>query len=257
MKKLLLLSAALIGFSVPAYAGQDMIYTDGDTLMQGYFAPSTCENGKDAPVVYVIHQWKGLGAYEKDRSDMLAGKCYNVFAVDMYGKDVRPSDVEGAKTQSTIYKTDPTFSKQRINAARAFVQSEGYTNDKDAIIGYCFGGTMALDYARAGSDVDGVVSFHGGLSTKRTISEDSPLTASIQVHHGAADPHVPPEQVEAFTAEMDAANADWQLNIYADAVHAFTEKEAGNDPSTGVAYNEKADMRSWAGALAFLDEVLK
>lgn len=256
MKKFLLLSATLIGFSVPAYAGQDVDYTDGDTPMQGYFAPSTCDNAKDAPVVYVIHQWKGLGAYEKGRADMLADKCYNAFAVDMYGKGIRPSDFEGAKMQSSVYKGDPDLSKQRIDAARSFVQGEGYTNSKDAMIGYCFGGTMVLDYARSGTDIDGVVSFHGGLSTKRAFNPAHPITASIQVHHGAVDPYVPPEELEAFIGEMDTADTDWQLNLYADAVHAFTEKEAGNDPSTGVAYNEKADIRSWASALAFLDEIL-
>ena len=128
-------------------------------------------------------------------------------------------------------------------------------NKKLAAIGYCFGGTMVLELARSGADLAGVVSFHGGLSTDNPVKEPGIIDASVQVHHGADDPHVPREELDAFITEMDHAGADWVLTQYADAVHAFTQKSAGDDPAKGAAYNAKADKRSWAAMLDFLDGV--
>ncbi len=123
-----------------------------------------------------------------------------------------------------------------------------------AAMGYCFGGTMALELARTGANIKGAISFHGALATKAPAKEGT-IQASVQVHHGADDPYVPPAEVETFVKEMNTAKADWVMTSYAHAVHAFTEKEAGNDPSKGAAYNEKADKRSWQSALDFLKEV--
>jgi dienelactone hydrolase len=259
MRRLLPVLAALSFFSAaPAMAGETVIYRDGDLALEGYFAPARCDNPAKAPVVMIVHQWMGLGDYEKRRADMLAAQCYNAFAVDMYGQGVRPANRTEAAAQAGIYKNSPAVARGRMKAALNYVRRRTDVDPgRVAVIGYCFGGSMALELARSGADIDAVVTFHGGLATKAPVTGPGTIKAAIQVNHGADDPNVPPAEVEAFKHEMDAAGADWMFISYAGAVHSFTEKEAGNDPSKGVAYNEKADRRSWDAALAFLKEALK
>lgn len=236
--------------------GKTVSYMDGETTLEGYWSASECEES-NAPIVLIVHQWKGLGEYEKSRADMLADKCYNAFAIDMYGQGVRPKTMEEASSESSKYKNDLDLADSRLAAARQFALSqENVSQHEMAVIGYCFGGAMALQMARSGSDIDGAVSFHGNLATSQPVREKDIIKASIQIHHGADDPHVPQNEVDGFINEMNAADADWMLSQYANAVHSFTEKEAGNDPSTGSAYNEKADKRSWAATLSFLENVL-
>ena len=115
---------------------------------------------------------------------------------------------------------------------------------------------MVLELARSGADVKGVISFHGGLATPAPVTHPGTIKAAIQIHHGAADPIVPPEEVAAFKAEMKAVDANWSMTQYPGAIHAFTQKNAGNDPSTGVAYNAEADRLSWEVTLNFLRETL-
>ncbi len=252
----LFLTAMFVFLSAPAMAGETREYLDNDKRLEGYLAlPDKEEFSGRRPAVMIIHQWKGLGDYEKRRADMLADLGYVAFAVDMYGKGIRPASREEAAAESSKYKNDPDLARGRAMAALDYVRSLPRVDAEDiAAIGYCFGGTMALELARAGADIDAVVSFHGGLSTKDDADDDD-VKASILVHHGAADPHVDEDEVEDFMEEMDDVNADWQFIAYAGAVHAFTEKEAGNDPSTGVAYDAKADKRSWAYTLEFFKQI--
>jgi dienelactone hydrolase len=260
MKKLIyfIAAAAFLVNPAKAKAGETVIYHDGDVELEGYWVPSQCGATEKAPAVLVIHQWRGLTGNEKYRADLLAKQCYNAFAVDMYGKGIRPDNNEDAGKQAAIYKNDSALARKRITAALDFVKKQpGVDADKIAAIGYCFGGTMALELARSGAEVKGVVSFHGGLSTPSPLTEPGIIKASVQIHHGADDTFVPPAEVKKFEEEMNTANADWSLTSYAHAVHSFTQKEAGNDPSKGMAYNEKADARSWAAASDFLSEVLK
>lgn len=260
MRKSILLSSLILclGLSAPAAAGENVVYNDGETRLEGYWVDAKCKADKPAPVVMIVHQWKGLGDYEKRRAEQIADHCYDAFAIDMYGQGVRPQSREDAGKQAGKYKNDPALARARLQAALAYAR-----NRKDdeqtpvAVMGYCFGGTMALELARSGADIEGAISFHGGLSTPAPVTEPGIIQAAIQVHHGAADPHVPAEEVHAFMDEMNTADADWMLVHYADAVHAFTEQEAGNDPSTGAAYNEKADQRSWTATLNFLAEIFK
>lgn len=248
---------ALLLISLPAHAGESVTYRDGDTVLEGYLAQPEF-NAQEAPLVLVIHQWKGLTDYEKMRADMLAAKGFNAFAVDMYGQGVRPATNEEAGAEAGKYKNDPDLARQRIAAALSFVNGNGALRGKPvAVTGYCFGGTMALEAARGGMDFDAFVSFHGGLSTPDPAQAGIIGTAPLLIHHGADDPFVPPADVAAFEREMMDAGARMTFYAYVGAVHAFTQKEAGNDPTRGAAYNAEADILSWERTMAFLDNILK
>lgn len=239
--------------ALPA-AGKEVSYRDGETELKGYWVTAQCDAAPDSiPLVLIVHQWKGLGEYEKQRAEQLASHCYNTFAIDMYGAGIRPQSREEAAAESAKYKNDPALATRRLNAALTYARNQAGDPAKTAIMGYCFGGSMALQLARSGANIDAAVSFHGGLATSAPAKAGA-IKAALQVHHGAADPHVPPEQVEAFMAEMNEADANWHLVHYADAVHSFTEKAAGDDPSDGSAYNETADKLSWSYTLAFLSD---
>jgi len=237
-----------------AHAGLDVIYRHGDIALEGYIAkPDANKYSGVRPTILIAHQWKGLGGYEKKRADMLADLGYIAFAIDVYGQNTRPDTQGKAKAESSKYKDNPELARGRMMTALNFIKT---VDDVDinniAAIGYCFGGTMVLEMARAGADIDAVVSFHGGLATQSSAQADDNILTSIQIHHGAADPYVSDIEVSAFKQEMVTAKTDWHFISYANAVHAFTEKEAGNDPSKGAAYNQKADERSWSYTLDFL-----
>lgn len=259
MKKLVLALTLLMFFSVPqarADFGYDIEYQDGEAQLMGYWADSQCNDSSSPPVIVVVPQWKGISYHERQVAHKLARICYNVFVADMYGKDIRPETNEQAKEQSSKYKNDPALGRQRVKAALNFAKQKGRTT-KAAVMGYCFGGTMALEAARSGEDVAAAISFHGGLSSKAPSFEEGSIKAPILVHHGDKDPLVPAKEVDAFFKEMETTDADWTFNRYADAVHGFTQKSSGNDPSTGVAYNRKADDRSWLTTLSFLELVFR
>lgn len=252
---------SLLLLTPPAHAqteGKIMIYNDGDTKLEGYWVPSSCPNAesKPLPTVLIVHQWMGLGDNEKMRAGMISAQCYNAFAVDMYGQGIRPTNTDEAGKLATTYKSDSALARRRITAALEFVKTLPGVDPKNlAVMGYCFGGTMALELARSSADIKGAVSFHGGLSTPAPVETPGVIKAALQVHHGAVDPLVPPAEVAGFEAEMRKADADYTLISYARAVHAFTQKESGNDPSKGFAYDERADKRSWAATTAFLQEI--
>lgn len=254
MRYIILAMMVFIMTTVQAMAGQAVEYKDGDTLLEGYMARAKTVG---APVVLIIHQWRGLTAYEKRRADMLADLGYNAFAIDMYGKGIRPqTDAEAGKLAGQ-YKADPKTSVRRIKAALDLVRSMSSIGPRIAVIGYCFGGTMALELARSGADVAGILSFHGGLATPDPVTRAGVIKAPLLVQTGADDPFVKPEEVKTFTEEMNRAGADWILVTHSHAVHSFTQKEAGGDAAKGAAYNEKADRRSWEYAQDFLKDVLR
>lgn len=229
---------------------------DGATL-EGFHVYDDAVTGK-RPAALVVHQWTGLSDYEKNRSRMLAEMGYNVFAADIYGKGIRPQPPEAGK-EAGKYKGDRTLFRARLTAALDLLKADERTDVKKvAAIGYCFGGTGVLELARAGAEIAGVVSFHGGLDAAPGMTAvPGRIPAKILVLHGAVDPYVPAGQVVAFEKEMNEAKADWQLVSYSGAVHSFTHKEAGDDPAKGAAYNETADRRSWVAMQSFFAELFK
>lgn len=228
-------------------------YLDGNQKLEGYIAYPTKPNIKKAGVV-VLHAWMGISEHEKESVEKLAELGYLSIAADIYGVGNKPNNTEEAGKLSGFYKNDFLAYQKRIQLAIMQLIKSGANPNEIAVIGYCFGGTGAIEAARSGLNVKGVVSFHGGLGKDNT-RETKPINAKVLVLHGADDPFVPAKEVNAFEEEMRTAKADWQLNIYANAVHAFTHKNAGNDNSKGAAYNENADKRSWEAMKIFFDEL--
>jgi len=256
--KTYLLGLMMILVAQSAFAGvvgKTVDYRQGDTVLEGYLAYDDSVKGK-RPGVLVIHEWTGLGPYEKKRADQLAALGYVAFAADIYGRGVRPAGPELAAKEAAKYRgSDRGLFRSRGAAGLEKLASFPQVDPQRlAVIGYCFGGTGALELARSGAKLLGTVSFHGGLDTPDPADARN-IRGKVLVLHGADDPHVKPAQVEAFQQEMRQAKVDWQMNYYGGAVHSFSNPKSGNDPSKGVAYNEKADRRSWEAMKQFFHEI--
>jgi len=230
-------------------------YQHDGTPLEGFHVYDDRIDGP-RPGILIIHQWTGLTDYEKGRARQLAGMGYNVLAADIYGKGIRPQPPEAGQVAGQ-YKGDRELFRGRLLAGLEVLRNDGRTDaTKLAAIGYCFGGTGVLELARCGADVDGVVSFHGGLgAAEGKEARKDQLKAKVLICHGADDPFVPEDEIRNFIVEMREAGADYQFVVYADAVHAFTQKMAGDDNSKGAAYNAAADRRSWAHMKLFFDEI--
>jgi dienelactone hydrolase len=236
---------------------EDVKYKAGDTVMQGYLACPADMNER-RPGVLVFSEWKGLNDYTKKRAEGLAALGYVAMAADMYGEGkIAKDNTEAAAFSGELKKGDRAELRKRAAAALAALKNNTHVDpDKTAAIGYCFGGTVALELARSGADIRGIVTFHGGLDTS-CPAEPGKIKAAILVCHGADDPYAPKTVVDAFIEEMKKSGADWQMIFYSDAVHSFTNPEAGNDKSKGVAYNAAADRRSWDLMKSFFKELFK
>ncbi len=228
-------------------------YRHADAVLEGYLAYDDALQGP-RPGVLVVHEWKGLNDYAKRRVEQLAQLGYVAFAADMYGKGIRATDHEEAARLSGIYRSDRQLMRARAQAALDVLAGHPFVEaTRLAAIGYCFGGTTVLELARSGADLDGVASFHGGLSTPHP-EDAARITGRVLVFHGADDGFVGAEEVAAFEQEMQASGVDYRLTRYPGAVHSFTVPEAGDDPSTGMAYDAKADQQSWQALQAAFQE---
>lgn len=265
MKSLFVLGFVL--FSIGAYSseklgetlgktlGKTITYKEKNTELEGYLAETPMKR-KNVPGFLIVHNWMGLSEANKEQAEALASKGGVALAVDIYGKGVRPTSTEDAGKTAGIYKKDRKLLRERIKAAYTkLLENKKVDPKKIVILGYCFGGMTALELGRSGADLAGIVSFHGNLDS--TDAKDAAnIKGKVLILHGAIDPYVPMSQLEAFQKEMDAAKKDYQIVQYSGAVHAFTEKTAGDDITKGAAYNAVADMRSRKQLDAFLSEVL-
>ena len=231
-------------------------YRQGDTLLQGYLAYDDALTGK-RPGVLIVHEWWGMNDYAKRRAEQLARLGYVAFALDMYGKGKATTSVKEASLLSGLFKIDRALVRARAATGLDLLRKRPEVDPaRIAAIGYCFGGMVVLEMARGGADLKGVASFHGGLATPHPEDAKN-IKGKVLVLHGADDTFESPAEIAAFQEEMRLARVDWQMNIYSGAVHAFTNPDAGKAKIKGVAYNEKADRRSWKALLAFFDEILK
>lgn len=233
---------------------KEIAYNDGNQKLSGFSAKSKREV-VNKPGVLILPAWMGIDNHAKESATQLAELGFYTFVADIYGVGNKPTNFKEAGEKAGYYKKNVLDYQRRIQLALTELVKQGANPDQIVIIGYCFGGTGAIEAARSNMRVKGVVSFHGGLG-KDELRPFAAIEPKVLVLHGADDPYVPKEEIEAFQNEMRASKADWQMVYYANAVHAFTDKYVGTDNSKGAAYNELADKRSWQAMLDFLNELL-
>ncbi|WP_420368534.1 dienelactone hydrolase family protein [Curtobacterium sp. L1-20] len=244
--------------TVPAPAGSDIRvepvrYDHEGTTLLGVLAKDAATSGP-RPAVLVVHDWHGVNEHVEARVTMLARLGYVAFGADIYGEGVRPGDDTAGQVAGSYYQDLPLLRGRALAGFEQLRQDPDVDHTRIVVMGYCFGGSTALELARTGADLVGAVSFHGGLIT-HDPSDAAEIRAKLLVLTGAADPVVPDEQVVAWEDEMRAApSVDWQLVTYAGAMHAFAVP--GTDaPDHGAQYQQRADRRSWQALEVFLAEV--
>ncbi len=231
-------------------------YTHQDKTLQGFFAYDSEIKGKRAGIL-VVHEWRGHNDYVRKRARQLATMGYIAFALDMYGKGVLAKNSQEASKLAGQFYDDRQLMRNRAAAGLQVLKEHPLTDTSNlAAIGFCFGGTTVLELARSGADLEGFVSFHGGLSTPDTTDSHN-IQGSVLILHGADDPFVPTKEVLTFQEEMRNAHVDWQMNIYGGAVHSFTNPASGSNKSSGAAYHEKAAKRAWRDMQQFFNEIFK
>ncbi|MFT3904057.1 MAG: dienelactone hydrolase family protein [Niabella sp.] len=247
MQKLIFL-AILSSLSVGVWAQQlkSVAYNDGTQKLNGLI---TSNAGKKLPGVLILPAWKGIDDEAKTAALELQKQGYIAFIADIYGEGNIPVDNAAAAKVAGFYKTDYAAYQKRIRLALEQLKKAGATADKIAVIGYCFGGTGALEAARANLPVAGVVSIHGGLG-KDASRPNEKLNAKILIENPAEDGGVTPEILQKLITEMNEGSADWQIITYANSKHTFTDPKSAD-------YNEIMAKRAWQHTVLFLKEVLK
>jgi dienelactone hydrolase len=221
-------------------------YEHEGLALQGYLARDV-QADERKPGVLILHDWTGVGDNVKMRAQMLARLGYVAFAADLYGAGVRPTG-DAASAEAGKYYRDLPLLRTRVAAGFSWLRQHPAVDPaRLAVIGYCFGGTAAIEFARTGAPARGVVSFHGGLIT-HDPSDANAIAASLLILTGGDDPVVPDDAVAAFENELRAApHVDWQVTTYSGAPHAFTIPGSER-------YRPVADSRSWRALACFLDE---
>jgi dienelactone hydrolase len=227
---------------------------DGDLFLRGYLAYDEAIAGP-RPGVLVMPGGFGLGANAKSRCEMLARMGYAAFAGDPYGGGREYDDIKEVFNLVTTLRADTAGFRRRGRAALDQLISLAQVDpNRIAAIGYCLAGTFVLELARDGAPLTGVVTFHGGLETKRPATPGT-VTPKLLILTGANDPTVPVAQVNAFAAEMTAAGADWQIVTYSATRHGFTYPDAASRKIDWIEYNQLSDERSWSAMQAFFAEI--
>jgi dienelactone hydrolase len=253
---ILLGSFMMMSHAYGAIKAEPIEYTKNGVTMEGYFAYDDAKEGP-LPGVLIVPDWMGVGSLYQDKAKELAKEGYAALVVDVYGKGVRPKNTEEAGAMAKKYLADRALLRERVQAGYGkLISMNEVMPSKIAVVGYCFGGTGALELARSGKPLLGTVTFHGGLSDPSPHDAKN-IKGKVLILHGADDPNVPPKEVEAFKKEMKDAGIAFEFVAYPGAVHAFTNPAAGNDKSKGVAYNADADKNSWNRFKDFLKEIFR
>lgn len=234
---------------------EPIIYCHGAVELEGRLFRNA--DGKaSAPGVLLVHEFMGPGDYMTPHAHALARLGYLVFAIDMYGRGVRPKDAAEASQVSQIYRNDRLLMRKRAMAGlTAFIGKTDVDAAKISAMGFSFGGCTVLELARSGADLLGTASFYGYLSAPFKAAAGD-IKGRVLVLHGAGDKVVPMEHLSDFTQEMSAAGADCQIKIHTGAGHGFSNRTVKADPKTGSAYCPVTAARAWKEAVAFFDEVI-
>ncbi len=244
--------------ALAAVVGKDVSYKVGETVMKGFLAFDDAAKGKRAGVL-VVPEWWGANDYARKRARMLASEGYVALVVDMYGNGQVATNPKDAGALAGNINKNPPLALSRFQAAEKFLDAQPNVKKGEiAALGYCFGGGVVLNMARAGLPLKSVVSYHGVLATDVAVKPGD-IKAKIRVFHGEADPVVPPAQVEAFKTEMDNARADYMFVAYPGVKHTFTNREADSYAAQfnlPLKYDNAADTDSWTRTLEFLKATL-
>jgi len=209
--------------AAPDIKDESIKYGTDTVTFNGYLAFDENRAGR-LPVVLVVHEWWGLNDYVKDRAKQLAEMGYLAMAVDMYGNGKNAANPEEAMALATPFYKSPLLAKSRLEAALAKIKADPRADTtRTAAIGYCYGGYVVLNAAKLGADLDGVVSFHGGLGGAPATKN---MKAKVLVCHGGADNFVPKEEIDFFRKTMTTVGADYDFKVYPNATHAFTNPDA-------------------------------
>ena len=246
----------VVGFTSSARAAiktEVVKYEQGGTTLQGFLAYDDAAQGK-RPGIIVCPEWWGVTEYAKHRAQMLAELGYVALAVDLYGNGKTTENPKEAGSLAGALKGNRALLRQRAAAGLDQLKKNEHVDpQKLGAIGYCFGGTTAIELARSGADLRAVVTFHAGLDSPNP-AEGKNIKASILVCHGGNDAFTSQKDFDAFEQEMRENHVDWQINIYGGAVHSFTNPEADKHGIPGIAYNARADHRSWDAMKLFFNE---
>ncbi len=243
MKKIV--SALLLTSSFLLANGEYVTYNIDGKDYQGYYSSPS----KNAPLVFMIHDWDGIDKYEIKRAEMLNDMGYAVFAADMFGKDVVADTVEKRKALTGALYKDREKMRTLINGGFDEAKKLGANTNNAVGLGYCFGGTVILEMARSGAELKKFVPFHGGLTTPKG-QDYSKVKGEIVVFHGTADKAVSMDDFADIAKRMEAQKVTHEMLTYSGAPHAFTK--FGSDR-----YHERADKASWKRFSEILDETLK
>lgn len=222
--------------------------------MCGFVARNTSTTQQ--PIVLIVHDWSGCRELAEEKAKYFAQQGYVGFAVDLYGKGRRGSDTDSSINQDLMGELmqDRSVIVARLHAALNAAKNLPHVDtNKVMVIGFCFGGLCALDFARSGAEVTGVVSVHGLLLPASTTGH-AKISAKILAFHGNEDKMVTPDKLAEFHVEMASRGADWQTHVFGNTTHAFTNPKA-NDPVAGLKFNSLADSRTWAILKTFTDEI--
>jgi len=232
---------------------QTIEYKSGEVTLKGYLAYDDAQSDR-RPGVVIYPEWWGLTDYPRHRAQMLAKLGYVAFAADMYGDGKTTDDPqEAGKWIGGLKQNLPELvgrAKAAVETLRAQPRVDGA---RIGAIGYCAGGSEALELARSGADLTAAVAFHAGLAAADAAQGPS-IKAAILVCNGGDDTYVTAQEIEAFKDEMRKKNVDWQLNTYGGAHHSFTNPDADRHKLPNIAYNARADYRSWEDMKLFFAE---
>jgi dienelactone hydrolase len=235
-------------------------YADGDTKLEGYFAyPETLDafeamTATPPPrTVLIAHMWGGRTEFVCEQARRLAALGYSAFALDMYGKGIFGDSNEKNARLMQPFVDDRRLVLRRLDAAiSALNELPQASTDNLVAIGYCFGGSCVLDLARSGANLKGVVSIHGLLNPPDGIP-NKPVKTKVLALHGYLDPMADLDSLRALEAELTHTGADWQVILYGNTQHAFTNP-AANNVQFGTVFNPVSSRRAWQAMLNFFDE---
>lgn len=252
IRPLLLSLIAILTMSTLTHAKivtQRIEYKHGDTVLEGVLAYDDAAKEK-RPGVLVCHEWWGMNAYAEKRATMLAELGYVAFALDMFGKGKTTEDAKQAGAWAgEVFKDNANLRERAALGLKQLAESDKVDPTRLAAIGYCMGGTVALELARSDkphtADLKAVVAFHASTVSAAKADDNANIKGTVLICHGAADNFVKPEELPAFEKQMADAKVDYMLVSYAGAKHAFTNPNADKHTDLGVAYQKTADERSW------------